>query len=98
MGHCEMKPPIYEKFTEKNKYIHTNGKLENGLMCLYQAYQCNVINVSIVYTNKNHESNRPLLFIKSTFTSNEKVIERFVIHGMKLNDCIKQTKDKNTIT
>ena len=35
MGHYEIKPPIYEKFIEKNKCIHTNDMLENGLMYLY---------------------------------------------------------------
>jgi hypothetical protein len=79
-------PLIYEKFIERNKYIHANGKLENGLMYLYQAYQFNVINASTTYTNKNHEPDRPLLLIESTFTSNEKVIEHFFIHSMKLDD------------
>ena len=32
MGHYEIKSPIYEKFLEKNECIHTNNKLENGLM------------------------------------------------------------------
>lgn len=25
VGHCEIKPPIYEKFTKKNKFVHING-------------------------------------------------------------------------
>ena len=35
VGHYEIKPPIYEKFIEKNKCIRTNDMLENGLMYLY---------------------------------------------------------------
>ena len=36
MGHYEiMKLPVYERFVEKNKYIHFNNMLENGLMYLY---------------------------------------------------------------
>ena len=35
VGHYEIKPPINEKFIiEKNKCIHTSGRLENGLMYL----------------------------------------------------------------
>ena len=34
-GLYEIKPPIYEKFIENNKCIHTKGMLENGLMYLY---------------------------------------------------------------
>ena len=29
VGRCEIKPPIYEKFIEKNNCIRTNGMLEN---------------------------------------------------------------------
>ena len=50
MGHYEIKPPMYEKFMEKNKCIHTNGMLESRLMYLYQDVQFNVINVSTTHT------------------------------------------------
>ena len=35
MGHYEIKPPIYKIFVEKNKCLHTNDMLENGLVYLY---------------------------------------------------------------
>ena len=50
VGHFENKPPIYKKFTCKNKCIYTNGKLENGLMYLSQEFQINVINAFNTYT------------------------------------------------
>ena len=31
VGDYEIKPPIYENFLEKNKCIHTNDRVENGL-------------------------------------------------------------------
>ena len=34
VGHNEIKSPIYEKFIEKNRCIHTNNMLKNGLMYL----------------------------------------------------------------
>ena len=34
-GHYEIKPPIYKKFLKKNKCIHSNNMLENGLIYLY---------------------------------------------------------------
>ena len=67
MGHCEIKPPVYEKFTEKKKSVHTN-KLENGLTSLYGAFQFDVINASTIYTNINQELNVALLHVKSMFT------------------------------
>ena len=50
MGHYAIKPPIYEKFTMKNKCIRTNGKLENGFLYLYQVIHFDVMNVFITYT------------------------------------------------
>ena len=38
MGDYEIKPPIYDKFIEKNECIRTNGRLENRLMYLYYAF------------------------------------------------------------
>ena len=35
VGRCEIKPPLCEKFREKNKCMSTNGMLGNGLMYLY---------------------------------------------------------------
>ena len=35
VGYYELKPPIQEVSRERKKCIHTNGKLENGLMYLY---------------------------------------------------------------
>ena len=46
VGCYEIKPDIYKNFIEKQKCICTNGGLENGLMYLYLAFQCNVINAS----------------------------------------------------
>ena len=34
LGHYEMKPPIYDKFVEKNKCIHTYNMLEM-VSCIY---------------------------------------------------------------
>jgi hypothetical protein len=31
----EIKSHVYEKFVEENKHLHTNGRLENGLVYLY---------------------------------------------------------------
>jgi hypothetical protein len=35
VGRYEVKPHIYEKFIGKKQCIHTNGKLENGLIYLF---------------------------------------------------------------
>ena len=32
MGHSKIKPPINERLVEKNKCIHTNIMLKNGLI------------------------------------------------------------------
>lgn len=45
VGYCGFESPIYEKFIEKIKSIHTNGKLKNGFSYLYQDFQFDVINV-----------------------------------------------------
>jgi hypothetical protein len=31
----EIKSHVYEKIVEENKHLHTNGRLENGLVYLY---------------------------------------------------------------
>ena len=49
VSHNEIKPPIYEKFIEKNKCIHTIDMLENGLVNLYKAFKFNVIKASTTY-------------------------------------------------
>ena len=41
---------MYENLIEKHKYIRTNGRLENGLMYLYQAFQLNLIDAYTTYT------------------------------------------------
>ena len=47
----EINPPIYGKLIKNNKCVHTNGKLENKFMYLYQAFQFEAINASTTYTN-----------------------------------------------
>ena len=47
-----LNPFIREKFTEKNKSIHTNDMLENGLIYLYLDFQFNMINTSTTYIYK----------------------------------------------
>ena len=49
LGQFEFKSPIYKKFMKKNKCLNANDKLEYGFMCLYQAFQFNVI-ASTTYT------------------------------------------------
>ena len=74
MGHYEIKHPIYKKFIEKNKCMQINGRLENGLVYLYWAFQFDVINASTTHQkNINHELIMPLLHVKSMFN----VIEHF---------------------
>ena len=55
VGHYEINPPIYEKLIEKNKCICTNDKLENGLIYLYYAFGCYVMNASTTYTIYNSQ-------------------------------------------
>ena len=50
MGHHDIKPPICKKFVRKTN-VRTNVVLENGVMCLYNAFQYDVINASTTYTN-----------------------------------------------
>ena len=35
VGHHEIKPQVYENFTEKNKFKCANSRLKHGLMYLY---------------------------------------------------------------
>ena len=64
LGDYERKPPICEKFIEKKKCICTNGRLENGLKYLNQAFYFNVINASTTYKNIKNEKNGPLICIQ----------------------------------
>ena len=68
VGHYEIKPLIHKKFIEKNKYIHTNGMLENGLVYLYHAFQFNVINDSNTSTNYKSLTNQAFSMCKIPFT------------------------------
>jgi hypothetical protein len=69
MGHYKIKPPItYKFFAKENICIRTNGMLKNGLICLYQDFQFDVINTSTTCTTIHHELHKHLLYIKSTFT------------------------------
>ena len=61
MGHCDI--------MEKNKYICTNGKLENGFMYFSPRIQ-----------NINHDLNRLSLHIDPLSYFSEKVIEEIFIH------------------
>ena len=47
MGCYEIKLSVYEKFTENNICVRTNGRLENGVMYSYQSFQCDVIAASM---------------------------------------------------
>ena len=40
VGDYEIKPPIYKSFIEKNKCMHTNGRLENGLNVINASATC----------------------------------------------------------
>jgi hypothetical protein len=64
VGHYEIKI-VHTRISQRNKYIHTNGKLENGFMELYRAFtiyydKC----LKIHMQNINHELNIPLLHVK----------------------------------
>ena len=61
LGQFEFKSPIYKKFMKKNKCLNANDKLENGFMCLYQAFQFNVIMPPLHIQNINHKLNMALL-------------------------------------
>ena len=60
------KTPIYEIFIEKNKCIHTNSRLENGLMYSHKAFQLmwympplhthNIESTYLSYNSNNHIS------------------------------------------
>ena len=46
----ESKLPINKIFIERNKGMHTNRRLENRLLYLYNVFfQCQVINASTTY-------------------------------------------------
>ena len=49
VGEYEIKPFTHENLVEKNKCIHTNGRVKNGLMYLYEASQFNMIKTSTTY-------------------------------------------------
>ena len=66
-GHYEIKSHVYNLFKEDKKCTRSNDRLEKGLMYLYEAFQVDVINTSIVHTNISHDIDRPLLHIQSTF-------------------------------
>ena len=70
VDHYEIKPPIYEKFTDENQIncLHINFRLENGLMYLYKVFSSFCDKCLHYAYNISHESNTPLLHMKSTFT------------------------------
>ena len=35
VGHYKIKPFVHKKIIEENECLHTNSRLENGLMYLY---------------------------------------------------------------
>ena len=47
MDHYEINPSMYGNVKEREKFCtRTNGRLENGFMYLYEAFQLLVINAS----------------------------------------------------
>ena len=79
VGPYENQSPIYETFIEKNKCIHTNNILENGLMYLY-CFSNLVLEMPPLHIHKiNHELNRPLSHIKFTFSFQYQSIECFIL-------------------
>jgi hypothetical protein len=76
------------KFLKKNKCIHTNGMLENGLMYLYYNFKCNVINAPTTYLEYKYFIKE--IFIISNFHFHFSMIKKFLfffvffcIHNMQ---------------
>lgn len=76
VGEYEIKTLIYEKFRE-NKCICTNSRLENELIYLYLALQCNAINASTTYKYIIYEVISLYYIYNQFLLSNEEDIEDF---------------------
>ena len=95
MGHYEFKPPMYEKSIEKQKIVDVLipcSKIDSYIYTKIFSlmWWMHALHIQIIKSWIKHLNN----IWYSLSLSNEKDVERFVIHSMYLSNFIKQTKKK----